>query len=103
MTADAFENQTFSGKVTNVSLASSNSNGVTNYPVTVTLDEVGGLLPGMNVDGQIILEEAENALVVPVDSLMRGNKVYVKDDTVKEASGAVPAGFGGCGDGADQR
>ncbi len=93
VTADAFENQTFSGKVTNVSLASSNSNGVTNYPVTVTLDEVGGLLPGMNVDGQIILEEAENALVVPVDSLMRGNKVYVKDDTVKEASGAVPAGF----------
>ena len=93
VTADAFENQTFSGKVTNISLASSNSNGVTNYPVTVTLDEVGGLLPGMNVDGQIILEEAENALVVPVDSLMRGNKVYVKDDTVKEANGAVPAGF----------
>ena len=93
VTADAFENQTFSGKVTNVSLASSNSNGVTNYPVTVTLDEVGGLLPGMNVDGQIILEEAENVLVVPVDSLMRGNKVYVKDDTVKEADGAVPAGF----------
>ena len=91
--ADAFENQTFSGKVTNVSLASSNSNGVTNYPVTVTLDEVGSLLPGMNVDGQIILEEAENALVIPVDSLMRGNKVYVKDDTVKEANGAVPAGF----------
>lgn len=93
VTADAFENQTFSGKVTNISLASSNSNGVTNYPVTVTLDEVGGLLPGMNVDGQIILEEAENALVIPVDSLMRGNKVYVKDDTVKEANGAVPAGF----------
>lgn len=93
VTADAFENQTFSGKVTNVSLASSNSNGVTNYPVTVTLDEVGSLLPGMNVDGQIILEEAENTLVIPVDSLMRGNRVYVKDDTVKEANGAVPAGF----------
>lgn len=93
ITADAFENQIFSGKVTNISLASSYANGVTNYPVTVTLDEVGGLLPGMNVDGQIILEEAENALVIPVDALMRGNKVYVKDDTVKEQNGAVPAGF----------
>ena len=93
ITADAFEQETFTGKVTNVSLASSNSNGVTNYPVTVTLDQVGSLLPGMNVDGTIILDEAENALAIPVDSLMRGNKVYVKDDTVTESQGAVPAGF----------
>lgn len=93
ITADAFEDQTFTGKVTNISLASSNSNGVTNYPVTVTLDEVGSLLPGMNVDGLIILDEASDVLMVPVDALMRGNKVYVKDDTVTEKQGAVPAGF----------
>ena len=93
VTADAFEGQTFSGKVTNVSLASSYSNGVTNYPVTVTMDEVGSLLPGMNVDGNIILDSAENALVIPVDALMRGNKVYVKDDSVTQSQGNVPAGF----------
>lgn len=93
VTADAFEGQTFSGKVTNVSLASSYSNGVTNYPVTVTMDEVGSLLPGMNVDGNIILDQAEDALVIPVDSLMRGNKVYVKDASVTTSQGNVPAGF----------
>lgn len=93
VTADAFEGRTFSGKVTNISLAGSYSNGVTNYPVTVTLDETGGLLPGMNVDGNIILDQAEDVLVIPVDSLMRGNRVYVKDDSVTEADGAVPAGF----------
>lgn len=93
ITADAVENKTFTGKVTNISLESSQSNGVTNYPVTVTLDEVGELLPGMNVDGVIILEEAENVLMIPVDSLMRGNRVYVKDDTVTEQQGSVPAGF----------
>ncbi len=93
VTADAFEGQTFTGKVTNISLASSYSNGVTNYPVTVTLDEVGELLPGMNVDGEIILEQTQGTLVVPVDSLMRGNRVYVKDDTVTEKEGNVPAGF----------
>ncbi len=93
VTADAFEGQTFTGTVTNVSLQSTASNGVTNYPVTVTLDEVGDLLPGMNVDGVIILDSVENALSIPVDSLMRGNQVYVKDDTVTEAQGAVPAGF----------
>lgn len=93
VTADAFEGQTFSGTVTNVSLQSTASNGVTNYPVTVTMDEWGDLLPGMNVDGVIILDSVENALSVPADSLMRGNQVYVKDDTVTEPQGAVPAGF----------
>lgn len=93
VTADAFEGQTFSGTVTNVSLQSTASNGVTNYPVTVTMDEVGSLLPGMNVDGVIILDESKDTLSIPVDSLMRGNRVYVKDETVTEAEGAVPAGF----------
>lgn len=93
VTADALEDQTFTGKVTNISLASSYSNGVTNYPVTVTLDASGELLPGMNVDGEIILEQAENTLVVPVDSLMRGNRVYVKDTAVTQSEGNVPAGF----------
>lgn len=93
ITADAIEGKTFTGKVTNISLESSQSNGVTNYPVTVTLDEVGDLLPGMNVDGTIILDQVDNALMIPVDSLMRGNRVYVKDDSVTGQQGNVPAGF----------
>lgn len=93
VTADAIEGKTFTGKVTNISLQSSQSNGVTNYPVTVTLDEVGDLLPGMNVDGTIILDQVDDALMIPVDSLMRGNRVYVKDDSVTEQKGNVPAGF----------
>ena len=93
VTADAFEGQTFSGTVTNVSLQSTYSNGVTTYPVTVTLEESGDLLPGMNVDGTIIIDQAEDVLTIPVDSLMRGNQVYVKDDTIPEPADGVPAGF----------
>lgn len=93
VTADAFEGQTFSGTVTNVSLQSTYSNGVTTYPVTVTLEESGDLLPGMNVDGTIIIDQAEDVLTIPVDSLMRGNQVYVKDDTITEPADGVPAGF----------
>ncbi len=93
VTADAFEGQKFSGTVTNVSLESTYSNGVSTYPVTVTLDEAGNLIPGMNVDGVITLEEANDVLAIPVDALMRGNRVYVKDDTVTEQQGPVPAGF----------
>ncbi len=91
--ADAFEDEEFSGRVTNVSMVSSASNGVSTYPVTVTLDDTYELLPGMNVDGYIVLAESENTLVVPSDALMRGNQVYVRDESVTEAVGVVPAGF----------
>lgn len=94
VTADAVSGKTFTGTVTNVSLESSYSNGVTNYPVTVTLtDGMDELLPGMNVDGVIILEEVKDVVAIPADALMRGNLVYVKDDSVKEAQGRIPAGF----------
>lgn len=93
VTADALENQTFSGKVTNISLESANANGVTNYPVTVTMDATGSLLPGMNVDGRIILDQADQVLTIPVDALLRADRVYVRDSSVKEAIGSVPAGF----------
>ena len=91
--ADAFDGQTFYGKVTNVSLVSKASNGVSTYPVTVTLDETYDLLPGMNVDGYIVVGSATDAILIPSDSLMRGDTVYVKDDTVTETNGTIPAGF----------
>ena len=84
VTADAFEDQTFEGTVTKVSMEGTAANGVTYYPVTVTMTEYGGLLPGMNVTGVIILDEAEDALAIPVDALQRGNKVYVKDSTTSK-------------------
>ena len=91
--ADAFEDRTYTGTVTNVSMEGSYSNGVTNYPVTVTLDTMDDLLPGMNVDGTIILDEAQDVLTIPVDALMRGNIVYVKDSSTSQAGiSAAPAG-----------
>ena len=79
VTADAFSDQTFTGTVTNVSMEGTASNGVTYYPVTVTLDDYGDLRPGMNVEGTITLDEADDVIAIPVDALQRGNVVYVKD------------------------
>ena len=78
--SDAFTDQKYTGKVTNISLEGTSQNGVSTYPVTVTLDETYNLLPGMNVNGYIELESAKNALTIPASALMRGNKVYVKDN-----------------------
>ena len=93
ITAEAAGDAAFQGIVENVSLESTNNNGITTYPVSVTVKDPKGLLPGMNVNGKILLEESKNALVIPAASLMRGNVVYVKDPSVKEAKGEVPAGF----------
>lgn len=91
--ADAFPGQTFNGEVTNVSLISSSQNGVSTYPVIVTLEDTYSLLPGMNVDGYIILGQSLDTLVVSSDAVMRGNQVYVQDSSVTAKDGVVPAGF----------
>ncbi len=91
VTADAFEGKTFKGHVSNVGLNGTAQNGVTTYPVVVTMDEMEGLLPGMNVDGTIILESATDTLIVPSGALQRGNIVYVKDESLAE-SGIAAAG-----------
>lgn len=79
--ADAFKNKTYKGYIKTVSLVSSSTNGVTTYPVTVIIENPEGLLPGMNVDGYIILEKAEGVLAVPADALQRGNVLYLTEDS----------------------
>ena len=73
ITADAVEGSTFEGVVTKVSVAGSTSGGITSYPVTVRIEETDGLLPGMNVDAEIVIEEAENVLAVPSGAVSRGS------------------------------
>ncbi len=93
VTADAMDGQTFTGSVSYISYEATTSGGVSTYPVTVQIDEVGDLYTSMNVDATIVLTDADNVLTVPVDAIQRNNYVYVKDDTVTEAVGSVPAGF----------
>ena len=93
VTADAFEDVKIRGVVTNISLESTANQGVTQYPVTVKIVEIGNLLPGMNVTGEIIIQKVEGVLAIPSDALMRGDVVYVTDASVTEAVGDVPVGY----------
>lgn len=72
VTADAVKNEEFEGVVTRVSVAGTTSGGITSYPVTVRIDKTGGLLPGMNVDAEIVVERAENVLSIPGTAISRG-------------------------------
>lgn len=94
VTCDSLEDMgTIEGMVTKVSVAGTTSNGVTTYPVTVQIDNPpDGLLPGMNVDAVIVVDEAENAVAVPVSAVQRGNIVYVKDDSATNTDGTMVNG-----------
>mgnify|MGYP004567388349 CR=1 FL=1 len=66
--------------VTKVPVDGVNENGVTTYTIEIQIENYGDLLPGMNVDAEIVVEEADNVIAVPVNSVNRGNIVFVKDD-----------------------
>ena len=90
ITADAIENRKFSGVVDHVSSLGTTSNGVTSYPVRVHILDPEGLVIGMNVDAEIIVEEAKDVITVPVNAVKRGNIVYRKKtvDSDKKAETA---------------
>lgn len=76
ITSDSFD-QTYTGYVKKKSIIGSSSMGTTTYPVTIELEGNDILLPGMNVNATIYIEKVENVLAVPVEAIMRGDKVRV--------------------------
>ncbi len=78
ITAEAVDGKIYSGVVKKVNINGVTNGGTTTYPVTIQIDEIDGLLPGMNVDAEIVIKSSKNVLAVPVAAVVRGNKVLVK-------------------------
>ena len=72
ITADAVPDKTYVGTVTRVSMKGKSDGGTTTYPVTIRIDDTDGLRPGMNANAEIVVAEANNALVVPNAAVVRG-------------------------------
>lgn len=77
ITAKALPGETFTGRVERVSVNGATTNGFTNYPVTVVIEEYGDLKPGTNVTAAIRCETVKDALCVPVGAVNRGDTVLV--------------------------
>ena len=94
ITADALEGQEFSGEVTRIGITPNTYNGITSYPVRITISHSGSLLPGMNINCDILVEEVENVLTIPVSAVTRGNTVLVYDELSEgDPSDGTPAGY----------
>ncbi|MGB9911335.1 MAG: efflux RND transporter periplasmic adaptor subunit [Microgenomates group bacterium] len=82
ITLDAYENQTFEGKVKKISFAAiTTKGGGTAFPVEISLPEnhEEKFKWGMNGDVEIIIEEVDNALIIPSEAIIKKEgKNYVK-------------------------
>ncbi len=97
ITADAVPDKTYVGTVTRVSMKGKSDGGTTTYPVTIRIDDTDGLRPGMNANAEIVVAEANNALVVPNAAVVRGSYVLVTKDSPSAANAdtamEAPEGF----------
>lgn len=93
VTADAVEGKIFKGKVTKINMAGTTTNGVTTYPVEVQIEDTDGLLPGMNVSTEIVVNQVEDVVAIPVGAVVRGDKVLVNTGAGSSEDPSIPAGY----------
>ena len=67
-------------------MAGTTANGSTSYPVTVRIDDMGELLPGMNATAKIPTASVKNVLALPNAALVRGSYVLVTKDSPSAAN-----------------
>lgn len=81
VTIDALEEtaeKPLKGTVTKIAVEGSSSNGVSIYPVTIQIEENELLKGGMNANAEIIVNQKNDVLYVPVDAVQKRNgKSYV--------------------------
>lgn len=94
ITCDAVEGAEFKGYISNVSVEGTANNGVTTYKAEVIIDDPGELRPGMNIDASVVVQSAENVIMLPVADVksIGGRKyVFVKDqDGGDDPDGKTP-------------
>ena len=86
ITADAVPGETYKGVISSVLVAGTTANGSTSYPVTVRIDDMGELLPGMNATAKITTASVKNVLALPNAALVRGSYVLVTKDSPSAAN-----------------
>ena len=97
ITADAVPGKTYKGTISSILVAGTTANGSTSYPVTVRIDEMGDLLPGMNASAKITTASVKDVLALPNAALVRGSYVLVTKDSPSaanaETSMTAPDGY----------
>ena len=106
ITIDALEETSktpLTGVVIYKAMEGTSTNGVATYEVKIKINETENLLAGMNANASIILNQADNILMVPLEAITKmGNKAFVRvegtDDQSQSGTGRtnrMPGNWGG--------
>ena len=98
-TVDAFQNETFTGKVQEVRLSPTTTSNVVTYTVVINAKNPKlKLLPGMTATCTIVTKEVKNALTIPVKALKfnpAGGTAFAKPEGLPPPPDAAAGGFTG--------
>ncbi len=98
-TVDAFQNETFTGKVQEVRLSPTTTSNVVTYTVVINAKNPKlKLLPGMTATCTIVTKEVKNALTIPVKALKfnpAGGTAFAKPEGLPPPPDAAAGGFPG--------
>jgi len=99
ITVDALpqtQTDALTGKVAKIPLEGTTQNGVTTYSVTISIDSPKDLKIGMNANAEIIVNQKQDILMVPLEAVQKfGNRyfVFVKSSSQNSSQEGQSGGF----------
>jgi HlyD family secretion protein len=96
VTVDAYPGRVFNGVVEKINPKATVQQSVTLFPVLIRLENMdGALLPGMNSDVTIAVDEHDDVLTVPVDAIRSGKDATTAATAIGVDPAVVKALFAG--------
>ncbi len=99
ITVDALPDSTskpLTGQVSKIAVEGTSQNGVTTYPVSVSINETSKLKAGMNANAAIMISEKKDILMVPLEAIRKvNNRNFVMVLGSSQGNGNNAAGLNG--------
>jgi HlyD family secretion protein len=87
VTGNALDNVKVKGEVSEIGLVGNVNDDKVTFDVTIRLDRIDKIKPGMTVDAEILIDKKINTLIIPIEAVQKeGSKsfVFVKKGNIKE-------------------
>ncbi|MFC4102335.1 efflux RND transporter periplasmic adaptor subunit [Paenibacillus xanthanilyticus] len=94
---EALEDETFTGKVTDIAKEGTSNNGVASFDVTITVDKGKSttIKAGMSAEASITIDKKDDALLLPIDAVQSmGDRYMVMLPTAEQTAAADAATAG---------